>query len=334
MVQPSHLSDQELALALDGELSSQHSAELGEHLDSCVECRERMRHAETALADFIQLQRRESDAILPSISGPRALLKARLAAIASQPETSAGNRIPWRLPRFANRYAWAASGLFFLVTLGVGLLQWSTARVEAAAAPKPRLTPGATVPLTKADVCHEGSLPRISTVPPSLKRQVFEEYGIANPRPDAYEVDYLITPELGGATNIRNLWPQPYYNTTWHAGVKDQLEERLHAMVCNGELDLATAQHEIATNWIAAYKKYFHTQTPSRAPPASPQPGANSGRTRTVGGFEAAGTCAGRSAFPNRSRVPLEPSSVAFLILRRSQGYGYVFAFQGSARRS
>ena len=26
--------------------------------------------------------------------------------------------------------------------------------------------------------------------------------------------------------------------------------------------DLATAQHEIASNWIAAYKKYFHTQTP------------------------------------------------------------------------
>jgi hypothetical protein len=25
---------------------------------------------------------------------------------------------------------------------------------------------------------------------------------------------------------------------------------------------LATAQHEIATNWIEAYKKYFHTDRP------------------------------------------------------------------------
>ena len=91
---------------------------------------------------------------------------------------------------------------------------------------------------------------------------MFAEYGIANARPDAYEVDYLITPQLGGATSIRNLWPQPYYNTTWHARVKDQLEERLHAMVCSGEIDLATAQHDLATNWIAAYKKYFHTDKP------------------------------------------------------------------------
>jgi hypothetical protein len=33
-------------------------------------------------------------------------------------------------------------------------------------------------------------------------------------------------------------------------------------MVCGGQLDLATAQHEIAVNWIAAYKKYFHTRQP------------------------------------------------------------------------
>ena len=28
------------------------------------------------------------------------------------------------------------------------------------------------------------------------------------------------------------------------------------------QLDLATAQREIATNWIEAYKKYFHTDQP------------------------------------------------------------------------
>jgi hypothetical protein len=33
-------------------------------------------------------------------------------------------------------------------------------------------------------------------------------------------------------------------------------------MVCAGTLDLATAQHDIATDWIAAYKKYFHTDKP------------------------------------------------------------------------
>jgi hypothetical protein len=44
--------------------------------------------------------------------------------------------------------------------------------------------------------------------------------------------------------------------------VKDALEDRLRQMVCGGQLDLTTAQHEIAVNWIAAYKKYFHTARP------------------------------------------------------------------------
>jgi hypothetical protein len=94
-----------------------------------------------------------------------------------------------------------------------------------------------------------------------LQQQVFEAYGITNPGPDAYEIDYLITPDLGGAANIRNLWPQPY-NTIWNAQVKDQLEERLHAMVCSGEIDLATAQRDLATDWVRAYKKYFRTDRP------------------------------------------------------------------------
>lgn len=75
-------------------------------------------------------------------------------------------------------------------------------------------------------------------------------------------MDYLITPELGGATDIRNLWPEPYYDTAWNAHVKDQLEERLHEMVCRGDVDLATAQQDISKDWIAAYRKYFYTDHP------------------------------------------------------------------------
>jgi hypothetical protein len=99
-------------------------------------------------------------------------------------------------------------------------------------------------------------------VPVALRRQVFAEYGINAAEPRAYEVDYLITPALGGADDIHNLWPQSYSNTVWNAQVKDALEDQLHQMVCEGNLDLATAQREIAVNWIEAYKKYFHTDKP------------------------------------------------------------------------
>jgi hypothetical protein len=37
-------------------------------------------------------------------------------------------------------------------------------------------------------------------------------------------------------------------------------------MVCDGSIDLTEAQREIAANWIAAYKKYFHTDTPIAEP--------------------------------------------------------------------
>ncbi len=99
-------------------------------------------------------------------------------------------------------------------------------------------------------------------VPAELQRKVFEEYGIAGAEPRAYEVDYLVTPALGGADDIRNLWPHSYSATMWNAQVKDALEDRLRDMVCERSLDLMEAQREIAVNWIAAHKKYFHTETP------------------------------------------------------------------------
>ena len=96
----------------------------------------------------------------------------------------------------------------------------------------------------------------------SLRQRVLQEYGIPNARPEDYEIDYLIAPRLGGTEDIRNLWPEPYRTPVWNAHVKDALEEHLHKMVCSGQLDLSTAQRDIATDWIAAYKKYFHTNQP------------------------------------------------------------------------
>jgi hypothetical protein len=34
---------------------------------------------------------------------------------------------------------------------------------------------------------------------------------------------------------------------------KDRLERKLYAEVCVGSIELEAAQHEIATDWIAAY---------------------------------------------------------------------------------
>lgn len=226
---------------------------------------------EAAIADFIHLDR-ELDSKLPPVAGPRALLRARLTALAEESGMSFGTWLH-DLGRLRSSYKFilaAFAGVLALVlAIRVGSLVDPATYLEAAAVPKPQLTPGATVPMTKQQVCGVSSLTQGPLVPASLQQQVFAAYGISNPRPGSYEIDYLITPDLGGTANIRNLWPQPYSNTVWNARVKDQLEERLHAMVCNGEVDLATAQHDLATDWVAAYKKYFRTDRPqSRHPKA------------------------------------------------------------------
>jgi hypothetical protein len=129
--------------------------------------------------------------------------------------------------------------------------------------PDPALTPGATVLLGRGALCKQTTANN-KAVPITLQRRVFDEYGIHNAQPGAYEVDYLITPALGGADDIHNLWPQSNASAVWNAQVKDALEDHLRDLVCDGQLDLNVAQREIASDWIGAYKKYFHTDRPVR----------------------------------------------------------------------
>lgn len=122
--------------------------------------------------------------------------------------------------------------------------------------PNPSLTPGSlAMPLVTADqVCVPGYSSSVRDVPGWVKRRVFKSYGIKPSRD--YEVDHLISLELGGSNDPSNLWPQSYLTPTWNAHVKDKLEDRLHALVCSKQLTLAAAQTAIRTNWIAAYQQY------------------------------------------------------------------------------
>ena len=74
---------------------------------------------------------------------------------------------------------------------------------------------------------------------------------------DACEVDHLISLEIGGADDPRNLWPRPYDGASLNARVKDRLESRLHAEVCAGNVALEDAQREIAADWVQAFRKYI-----------------------------------------------------------------------------
>lgn len=129
--------------------------------------------------------------------------------------------------------------------------------------PNATLTPGAVNPaVTKEVLCVtnyvEGKDPQgksVRNVSESRKKQVFAEYHV-DPASSKFEVDHLISLELGGSNDIKNLWPQSYTTQPYNAYMKDKLENKLRKLICSGELDLAKAQKEIAADWILAYNKY------------------------------------------------------------------------------
>jgi len=112
-------------------------------------------------------------------------------------------------------------------------------------------------------VCVPGYAKKVRAVPARLKRRAYAEYGITEYKTGDYEVDHLIPLSLGGSNSIRNLWPQSTKTSPWNSYVKDALERKLHKLVCTGQLDLKTAQSQIASNWIEAYQKYV-----AKSPPA------------------------------------------------------------------
>jgi len=254
--QDSHPAKEQLLLFLDGELDAHTAKQVRAHLDSCWKCRARRQELEATIADFVRSRDGEFHQMLPPAAGPRALLKAQIGQLASASSHMS--------PVFVWALAAVACGLLIFAFFFVRSTNHPSglrARAAIVSVPDSRLTPGATLLANRLAVCSETNNNNKS-VPVSLQRKVFEEYGIAGADPRAYEVDYLVTPALGGTDDIHNLWPHSYSAAMWNARVKDALEDRLREMVCDGSLDLREAQEEIATDWIAAYKKYFRTDKP------------------------------------------------------------------------
>jgi hypothetical protein len=269
----SHPTDQELLGASDGEFSGRSASEIRNHLLACWECRARKAQMESTIHDFVRAHRQDLDPQLPPIEGSRALLKARLAQASARPLGGSWQRF-LRMGGPLGTVAYVC-GMALVVAI-LGKLAFQLVRGDSASfgnrvapagialvlEPDRKLTPGATRVVAIGEVCSMAHEEVVREVAAPLRQTVLREYGVGEGQTKDYEIDYLITPGLGGADDIHNLWPEPRKAGTWNARVKDDLEERLHEMVCSGSVDLPTAQREIATDWIAAYKKYFHTEKP------------------------------------------------------------------------
>jgi hypothetical protein len=80
-----HVPDEDLLLAIDGELTERRAAEIKKHQMACWSCRAHRQEIEHAVAMYERVHRRYLDSVIPPAAGPRALLKARLACLAEIP---------------------------------------------------------------------------------------------------------------------------------------------------------------------------------------------------------------------------------------------------------
>lgn len=147
----------------------------------------------------------------------------------------------------------------FVISQGARPASAQPACVGLGGLPDRRCTPGQALPdVTAQQVCVPGYASRVRAVSAATRARVLAEYGVTEAQAGGgrYEVDHLISLELGGSNSAANLFPQPAdrpgspgYQT------KDRLENALHAAVCSGRMSLSEAQLLISTDWIAAQRR-------------------------------------------------------------------------------
>jgi hypothetical protein len=131
--------------------------------------------------------------------------------------------------------------------------------------PDSRCTPGAVNPaVTQATIastiCRSGWTATVrppESVTEPEKRASLGAYGESGT--SRFEYDHLVPLELGGAVNDpRNLWPEPDYphREGFYLNPKDRVETALKHLVCDGRVTLASAQRQIARDWVAAAHRY------------------------------------------------------------------------------
>lgn len=114
--------------------------------------------------------------------------------------------------------------------------------------PDPDLTPGSIDPAAAfAKLCTHGYTAQIRHVTQAQKNQVLNAYRAKHPDwpPAPYEFDHLVSLEIGGLNDAKNLWPQPIME----ARRKDVIETRFHRLLCKGEMKLEDAQKRILRWW-------------------------------------------------------------------------------------
>ena len=162
--------------------------------------------------------------------------------------------------------AWSAASAADLADLPSPDAQEMPLLVTFAVIPDPTLTPGAVRTTDPVDICGRGTR-GLRHMTRDRSDRILAEYNLPpGPHPDV-EIDHLIPLEIGSADSDANLWPEPRRSVEpkWNAEAKVRLENRLHAMICAGDIMPEEAQAAFVDDWTEAYRKYVSDRS---GPPA------------------------------------------------------------------
>ena len=132
----------------------------------------------------------------------------------------------------------------------------------AAQLPSSFQTPGNKSKASEAQVCAADFAASVKPIAKWQRDQALERYG---KRPEDFtgELDHLIPISLGGTNDPDNLWPLPA-NKDMGPAQKQELDLKLHELVCAKTVKLKDAQDAIKKDWVKAYTQYVKGVTPTK----------------------------------------------------------------------
>jgi hypothetical protein len=164
-------------------------------------------------------------------------------------------------------------GLALFAVLPLAAQQARYQKHDSALLPDDQMTPGVVALADTQKVCTTKWGRDERAVTAAMEKQVYALYGTAAGRGTCKvtshtgkngktvnrgcEIDHRVSREVGGADDVRNLWPQPYLSPAQPGAYeKDKLENWLHKQVCiTNTMSLKQAQQALMGDWYAAYLK-------------------------------------------------------------------------------
>ena len=158
-----------------------------------------------------------------------------------------------------------ATSIILAATLGLTACGAATYS-EASGLPNRQLTPGAINPAVtqsniRSTICVSGWTatvrPPVSYTNQLKYDQLHSGYNLdGDLNMKDYEEDHIVPLEVGGnPSSTLNLFPEPR-KIKFSSYLKDQLENRMHQLVCSGQITLKAAQAVFLTNWEKGYSQY------------------------------------------------------------------------------